>query len=272
MEIEFIKTSPTENMTILVETLVPEEQQLAVAQKLIAYNSVYAEQAGFIQAPKDKRAAKALRMMAGEFCGNATLSLAAWLMEQKNMPVGGCETLLLEISGAEELVPCEIQREEQGYFGKIDMPLPISIKWEEFQLEKETLHLPVVRFEGIWHVIVQREIWGEAAKTKAEQAAVIWTEKMPEAFGILLWDEKTRQLEPLVCLKGTSIIWERGCGSGTSAIGAFLAAEAGKDVSLQLKEPGGTMGVQASVKEGKIASLQISGHVSIVATGKAYIW
>lgn len=271
MEIEFIKTSPTENMTILVETQIPEEKQLAIAQKLIAYHSVYAEQAGFIQEPKDKRAAKALRMMAGEFCGNATLSLAAWLMEQKNMPMGERETLLLEISGANKLVWCEIQREAQGYYGKIEMPLPISIQWEQFLLEGETLKLPVVRFEGIWHIIVERQIWGETAKTKAEQAAEIWGPKMPPAFGILLWDEKTGQMEPLVCLKNTSLIWERGCGSGTSAIGAFLAVQAGKNVSLQCKQPGGTMGVQACVNEGEIVTLQISGHVSIVATGKAYI-
>lgn len=271
MEIDFIKTSPTQNMTILVETQIPVGNQLAVAQKLIAYNSVYAEQAGFIQEPRDKRAAIGLRMMAGEFCGNATLSLAAWLMEQKQLPIGEKETILLEVSGAQRLVLCEIQREEQGYFGKVDMPLPISVDREEFQLGSETLVLPVVRFEGITHIIVDREQWGEDAKIKAEQASSQWAEKMPDAFGILLWDQKTECLEPLVCLKGTSLIWERGCGSGTSAIGVFLAIQARGDISLQCKQPGGTMGVQASMKAGKIASLQIAGQVSIVAKGKAYI-
>ncbi|NCC16987.1 MAG: diaminopimelate epimerase [Clostridia bacterium] len=271
MEIDFIKASPTQNMTILVETQIPVENQLAVAQKLISYNSVYAEQAGFIQEPKDKRAAMGLRMMAGEFCGNATLSLAAWLMEQKKLPIGQKETILLEISGAQRLVLCQIQREEQGYVGKVDMPLPISVDREEFQLGSETLVLPVVRFEGIAHIIVDRAQWGEEAKIKAEQASFQWAEKMPDAFGILLWDGNTERLEPLVCLKNTSLIWERGCGSGTSAIGAFLAMQAGGNISLQCKQPGGTMGVQVSVKDGKIASLQIAGQVSIVAKGKAYI-
>lgn len=271
MEIDFIKTSPTQNMTILVETQVPVENQLAVAQKLIAYNSIYGEQAGFIQEPQDKRAAKALRMMAGEFCGNATLSLAAWIMEQKSMPIGTKESVLLEVSGANQLVKCEIQREVLGYYGKVDMPIPVSLNWEEFQLGRETFTLPVVRFEGITHIIVDRELWGEDAKSKAEQASFIWEERMPHAFGILLWDAKTEQLEPLVCVKNSSLIWEKGCGSGTSAIGAFLAIQAGKSISLECEQPGGTMGVQVEVKEGKITSLQISGRVSIVAAGKAYI-
>jgi diaminopimelate epimerase len=271
MEIQFIKTNPTENMTILVETQIPVEKQLAVGQKLISYNSVYGEQAGFIQEPKDQRAEKALRMMAGEFCGNATLSLAAWLMEQKCMSMGEKESVLLEVSGAKNLVLCEIQREEQGYFGKVDMPLPLSIDWELFQLEGEILTLPVVHFDGITHIIVERKIWGDDAKSKAEQASMIWRDKMSEAFGILLWDGITGQLEPLVCVKNASLIWERGCGSGTSAIGAFLAMQAGRGVSLQCKQPGGTMGVKASMKDGKLASLQISGHVSIVAIGKVYV-
>lgn len=271
MEVQFIKTNPTENMTILVETHIPIEQQLEVGQKLMSYNSVYGEQAGFIQESKDQRAAKALRMMAGEFCGNATLSLAAWIMEQKCMPLGEKESVLLEVSGAKDLVLCEVQKGEQGYLGKVDMPLPISIQWQKFQLEGKVLTLPVVHFHGITHIIVERKIWGTEAKNRAEQASVIWAERMSEVFGILLWDEVTGQLEPLVCVKNVSLIWERGCGSGTSAIGAFLASQTGKDISLQCKQPGGTMGVQASVKNGKLVSLQISGHVSIVATGKAYI-
>ncbi|WP_124984545.1 hypothetical protein [Anaerotignum faecicola] len=45
MEVKFIKASPTENMTLLIETPVAREKQLAVAERLIAYGSVYAEQA-----------------------------------------------------------------------------------------------------------------------------------------------------------------------------------------------------------------------------------
>ena len=39
MKLDFVKISPTENMTILVKTAVPTEQQLAVGAKLIDYSS-----------------------------------------------------------------------------------------------------------------------------------------------------------------------------------------------------------------------------------------
>ncbi|MFV0314913.1 MAG: hypothetical protein ACK5I7_07380 [Anaerotignum sp.] len=272
MEIEFVKTSPTQNMTILVETQIPEVEQLAIGQKIMAYESVYAEQTGFIQEPQDKRAVKGLRMMAGEFCGNATMSLAAWVMEQNEVPIGETKTVLLEVSGAEELVLCEMKKElEQRYFGKVAMPMPKAIVWESFELEGTTYQLPVVQFEGISHIIVEREVWGENAREMAEKAVTLWAEKMPDVFGILLWDKEAEQVEPLVCVKNASLVWEEGCGSGTSAIGAFLAMQTGKDLSLQLKQPGGVMGVEVTLKEGKLTSLQISGRVFIVATGKAYI-
>lgn len=67
MEVKFIKASPTENMTLLIETPVAREKQLAVAERLIAYGSVYAEQAGYIEEAENPAAEKRLQMMAGEF-------------------------------------------------------------------------------------------------------------------------------------------------------------------------------------------------------------
>ena len=100
MEVKFIKASPTENMTLLIETPVAREKQLAVAERLIAYGSVYAEQAGYIEEAENPAAEKRLQMMAGEFCGNASLSLAAWLAQKKNLQIGEKTEITLEVSGA----------------------------------------------------------------------------------------------------------------------------------------------------------------------------
>ena len=96
MEVKFIKASPTENMTLLIETPVAREKQLAVAERLIAYGSVYAEQAGYIEEAENPAAEKRLQMMAGEFCGNASLSLAAWLAQKKNLQIldGGLRAII----------------------------------------------------------------------------------------------------------------------------------------------------------------------------------
>ena len=271
MELKFIKTSPTENMTLLIETPVPREKHLEIAEKLISYGSVYAEQAGYIEEPENPAAEKRLQMMAGEFCGNASLSLAAVLAAKKGLNVGEETEIILEVSGADSLVRCQLKKEEKGFFGRVAMPLPKAIENRNFMLDGETLELTTVVFEGITHIIVPVSLWGEDGVAKAEQAAREWAGEMPGAFGILLFDVENGTLKPLVSVENVSLIWERGCGSGTSAIGAYLAAKEGKSVSIRLKQPGGIMGVEVSYVNEKIESLHITGNVSIVAEGTAYL-
>ena len=151
------------------------------------------------------------------------------------------------------------------------MPLPKAIEHKKFRLNGETYALNVVVFEGISHIIVPVSLWGENAVKLAEQAAKDWAKEMPAAFGILIFDEENGTLQPLVSVQGTTLIWERGCGSGTSAIGAYLAVKEGKSLSISLKQPGGIMGAEVSVENEKITSLHITGKVSIVAKGTAYI-
>lgn len=271
MELQFIKTSPTENMTLLIETPVPREQHLEIAEKMIAYGNVYAEQAGYIEQPENPAAEKRLQMMAGEFCGNASLSLAAVLAEEKGLCVGEEAEIILEVSGADSLVNCRMKKEEKGYSGRVAMPLPKAIEYRIFHLEGETCELAVVVFEGISHIIVPAALWGEAGVKKAELAAVEWADKMPAAFGILLFDEAKGELRPLVSVQGVTLIWERGCGSGTCAIGAYLAEKEGKSLSISLKQPGGIMGTEVAYANGTFESLHITGKVSIVAKGIAYL-
>lgn len=95
MELQFVKVSPNENMTLLIESPVPRSQHLAVAKALIAYGSVYAEQAGYIEEPENKAACARLQMMAGEFCGNATLSLGAYLFSKEHPETGAEKKLSL---------------------------------------------------------------------------------------------------------------------------------------------------------------------------------
>ncbi len=272
MEVKFIKTSPTENMTLLIETPVAREEQLAVAEKLIAYGSIYAEQAGYIEKAENPAAEKRLQMMAGEFCGNASLSLAAWLAKEKNLPIGEKAEITLEVSGAEELVRCEMEREtENRFFGRVAMPLPQRIETRTFTLDGEKIELTAVVFAGITHIIVPVSLWGEDAVKKAERAAKVWAKELPPVFGILLFDEEENGLRPLVAVEDVSLIWERGCGSGTSAVGAYLAAREKKDITISLKQPGGEMRAEVSYENEKIVKIEITGSVAIVAEGIAYI-
>ena len=110
--------------------------------------------------------------MAGEFCGNASLSLAAWLAKKKNLPIGEKTEITLEVSGAEELVRCEIEREtEHRFLGRVAMPLPQCIETRAFTLDGERIELTAVVFAGITHILVPVSLWGENAAKKAERAA-----------------------------------------------------------------------------------------------------
>lgn len=76
MNISYTKIDPAGNITVIVDSFVPREQQSRVASELMKLdNSV--EQVGFLEKPDDPCCAVRLQMMGGEFCGNASLSAAA---------------------------------------------------------------------------------------------------------------------------------------------------------------------------------------------------
>ena len=88
------------------------------------------------------------------------------------------------------------------------------------------------------------------SREKAEQATAAWENQIAEeAFGILLFDETEMTLEPLVCVKNASLVWERGCGSGTTALGAALATKKQDSLSLGLKQPGGVMYIEMCIRD-----------------------
>ncbi len=76
MQVQFVKLSPAQNVTILVKDPVPREDQPKIAAGLLSYDSVGGEQVGFLE-DSDHCARMRLQMMGGEFCGNASMSLVA---------------------------------------------------------------------------------------------------------------------------------------------------------------------------------------------------
>lgn len=52
MKLRFVKLSPTQNMTVIVEEPVPRSAHRSVAAALMDYASVYAEQVGFRESPR----------------------------------------------------------------------------------------------------------------------------------------------------------------------------------------------------------------------------
>ena len=162
MEVKFIKASPTENMTLLIETPVAREKQLAVAERLIAYGSVYAEQAGYIEEAENPMAEKRLQMMAGEFCGNASLSLAAWLAKKKICRLAEKRKLRLRFRWRSLFIAKWNETEQRFWQG--GNALPQCIETRAFTLDGERIELTAVVFAGITRHPRPCVPWGECGK------------------------------------------------------------------------------------------------------------
>ena len=67
------------------------------------------------------------------------------------------------------------------------------------------------------------------------------------ALGLMFLNRRENSMKPLVYVPAAgTLFWEASCASGTTAVGAFTAAETGRHVDLALMQPGGTLRIQAS--------------------------
>lgn len=255
VNIRYCVMDPTGNTTILVETPVPVLQQPSIAARLMELLPE-AEQVGFLSLEKDCDIA--LRMAGGEFCGNASMCAAAYAV--MNGLAGG-KDVTLHVSGAVGSVRAEVKNVDEGVFdGTVDMPRPLAI-------EKVVLpgagELPVVRFDGIVHIILENLL----PRDQAESYVRTWCRYLhADAAGLMFFEREKGNLTPLVYVPAAdTLFWESSCASGTSAVGAFLADEAGESVTVKLHQPGGSLTVEASGK----GELRLSGRVRFLGRKNA---
>ena len=266
MELRYTVIDPTKNITLLVTTPVPRDVQPRVAAELLQREQD-AEQVGFAEglAAGEPR----LQMMGGEFCGNATMSMAAWL--HRDLPVGAECALALPVSGAPEPVPCRVTHIDGCFIGTVSMPLPERVETLSLPVCGVMQSLPVVFLPGICHVIVPADM---IRRDQAEETLRAWSELLPgEAMGLLLLDESQTAFTPLVYVRPTdSCVWERGCGSGSASIGAWLTQVRGADQCVSLRQPGGVIQVVTQTDGGaSLTSLTITGTVCLGKTKKATV-
>ena len=231
---------PTGNMTLLAETPVPEAAQPLTAKRLMALEPA-TEQVGFVSETND---GIGLRMAGGEFCGNASMSAAVLYLLSRGRNSG---EVTVRVSGTPRPVPVTAERRPDGIWqGCVEMSSPISVRKECFSDGTER---PVVCFPGITHVVLETEM----RKAEAERLAQVWCRELEsEALGLMFLDRERGILKPLVYVPSAdTLFWESSCASGTTAVGAYLTAETGKEVRLPLKQPGGTLEIDAD-PDGKL--------------------
>ncbi len=248
---------PTGNITCLVTDPVPEEERPAVTAALMDR----CEQVGYLEKASNPAARIRLRMMGGEFCGNAAMSTAAYLAEQDGLAVGKTAEIPLEVSGAGGTVFCRVERLEEGFRGTVAMP---GVR----RVERRADGITAVEMEGITHLIRRgTELPREEAEAlllrEAEQSGA-------EALGLLQWDPQRRFMRPLVRVRDAgTLVWENGCGSGTCAIGAAEALKRGDGATVtEVLQPGGRAEARVTVLNGRVTQVFLTGIVKRVPSQK----
>ena len=260
MTLDYTVMDPTGNITVLVTTPVPEADRARAGAGLLAAEPD-AEQVGFVSVGGAPDADVTLRMAGGEFCGNASMSAAAlhclhWALD--------ASTVRVRASGASEPVTVAAEKQPGGaYACAVDMPRPLGAEEVGLTLDGAGYRFPLVRFEGISHLILP----GDFDRALAERAAPKWCADLgAEALGLLLLDEAAWRMDPLVWVPaGDSLYWERSCASGSAAVGAWLAARDGAEARVSLSEPGGVLSVSAA---GPVGAISLRGTVRLLRVGQ----
>ncbi|MGP9726977.1 hypothetical protein CIK76_15710 [Glutamicibacter sp. BW80] len=268
-EVDFAKLSPTSNTTVLVTSQHPPRQYRTIAEQLLRAEHLHAEQVGFILPAESSAAQLRLHMAGDEFCANAAMALAA-LHASKQGQTGRVE-LFVEASGADQLLSCRVEPRDSGYRCQLDSPLPLSI--EPYPSPGARSGTALVRYADSVHLVIECAGHGQGLREHAEQAALqLGNSEGVSVAGVMLYDPARGALDPLINVPALgSLLWERSCGSGTAALGAYLAAKNRAPVCASVRQPGGTMDVEADYGSGTITGLRVAGHVAIVAEGRAYI-
>ncbi|TQK63902.1 diaminopimelate epimerase [Brevibacillus sp. AG162] len=272
-EIDFIKFNPTQNMTILVRNNHPVEEYTHIASKIMSYDSVYAEQVGFIESPNKYGAAAHLQMAGGEFCGNACMALATFIAHENGLQQNDWTEIVLEASGTDHLVACRVKRIEDEYFCQVSMPFPKKIEQQSINYDGHEISVVIVRYPDFFHIVIEVDQFNEEVRKRAQSLAkLLGVTVGANLIGVLLYRPASNELAPLIFVPPLdSMIWERGCGSGTASLGAYLAWKKQGDIAAPIRQPGGTIHVTANWQKEEVTSLKIEGAVGIVARGKAFI-
>ena len=259
----YVILNPSGNLTALVTEWGGREDEAEITRRLMKES----EQVAYLEAASLPGAVACLRMMGDEFCGNAAMAAAGWLVRNELHP-GAEITVPLEVSGAPDLVFCRLKGIREGCFeGTVNMP-PVT---EILRMEIGGAELTAVRSDGILHLI--REGTAPLAAEEAEKLLREAAARVPDpAVGLLDRNPETGFTVPLVFVRTAgTLVRESACGSGSAAVAAAEALRAGGKVSVPIPQPGGIIRAEAEVKKCAVTDVTITGTVLIEEEAKQLI-
>ena len=248
MEFDYVLADPTGNITVLVKTPYTDNTRSDIIRESFE-KEPSCEQVGFIM-PVSGNTIR-LEMMGYEFCGNATLSAAAWHSLMRGIKTGQKTVVYVDSSGVEGLLDVNIRRIRDisghpAFEGTVGMPVPLISSFKGF---------PLVQFSGISHLIVPSDTFSN--KTAEHTIKRYADELNVSALGMMLcpdYDELTGStqaesftIRPLVYVPGSdTLVWEQGCATGSTAVGCYRYALSSANDHTEIKQPGGIIRVDVT--------------------------
>ena len=95
---------------------------------------------------------------------------------------------------------------------------------------------------------------------------------MPEAFGLMYFNEAEHRMKPLVYVDNPrTLVWENSCGSGSSAVASALAHRKKDTVQdILLRQPGGDLRLSAVWDKESVTELILGGVIQFTAFGELF--
>ena len=260
-------------------------------------------QSGESAPERDEPVQVKLRMAGGEFCGNASMCAAALYLVRKGAEASlsagtsaeataedGWQQVRLEVSGTSDRIevrlrPIAAEGAESAAEGaeivtesevtakpdfafEAGVRMPRALRIEKLLFSDGALQgeLPVVRMEGISHIIIEPSSVFYAYREErvaAERAVQKWCKELgADGLGLMFLDleagaaddsaDAMPRLTPLVYVPGSGTsFWENSCASGSTATGMYLADRTGERQEICLREPGGCLKVTSDPGSGE---------------------
>ena len=236
MILDYVLCDPTGNITVLVLTPVPIDRQADIAARIMSPGGVPCEQVGYLTLPPAGPAS--LRMMGGEFCGNATMSAASYIALTNGAKPGDSLTVPITVSGAQGVLDCAVTVNDGYCTGSVSMPRVTGVT--------EKGGVTRVDMDGITHFVIRSALPDDEAVSLLRRLS---SSVATDAVGLLQWDGTF--MKPLVYVRATDTrVWENGCGSGSACLGACLAYLEGVNERVtRVAQPGGVITVHTRAAE-----------------------
>ena len=272
--IKYSKFNPTQNMTVLVHSRHDDSEYADIAKYLMREDHVHCEQVGFIETADTTAHQYRLVMSGREFCGNAVMCFVHYLVETMKLTAPAIE---MDVSGMSHPVRCDVTPNgDDTYQYQVTMPEVNRITPLTMHLDGQDYAAYQLDYDTYQHIIIPTDDMSASLKRACEDYVQhMDIDTALKTIGIIIYSATLRKQFPMIYVPDIdSVIWERGCGSGTASIGYYLSHCKQEEVDhVDVHQPGGTIqvSVQPDASNSSYGECKIIGNVTTVSTGETYI-